>query len=637
MVVIGLFDHQGDNNRTSFADIDAVKCCMVDTPDCVTQADCNINADCVTTNTVMKCSCKTGFYGNGKVCKSVVPPTSTTESPITKKQNATTDIPVNPSTPTTTYINPGVDTSGNGLGFSTSSSISNRRQQNSQSVILITVTVVGILVAVLLGVLVWRVRRAKKARLRVQGSNTAKPDQAEMTPFNDIKIINNDNPAQDQQVTSSHLAVVGEEDDSSRAPNNPHQNDNSKAKVSCRPRSATVLSAEHAYMSEEDLDSKCVAREPFYFVLDKNACQKTYSIHRSLALPEPMYGVLEPETQTSPEEPGAQFWKPADTEEELYQQLSREIKRDQIELGTERLGSGAFGHVLLGVWQKSPGIPIQVAVKMLRDSSHRENKIKFLQEAAIMRQFTHKNVVYMYGIAANSEPVMIVLEYMSLGNLKNYLRRLDNKYGENILLQEDTKSQFLRMARDIAAGMQYLHSLAFVHRDLAARNILLDSDMTCKIGDFGMSRDLVEGDYYTSRGGRIPVKWTAPEAINYGKYSSSSDVWSYGIVLYEIWSLGHKPYENLDNNEVIEAVSRGYRLPPSLHCPSMLYRLMVDCWHPESQYRPRSYQIYHCLCFSHQSVFLDDSLCIKQRSQSEGPSVDTPTYMDLKYVYAVTE
>ncbi|XP_031556126.1 uncharacterized protein LOC116292923, partial [Actinia tenebrosa] len=228
MVVIGLFDHQGDNNRTSFADIDAVKCCMVDTPDCVTQADCNINADCVTTNTVMKCSCKTGFYGNGKVCKSVVPPTSTTESPITKKQNATTDIPVNPSTPTTTYINPGVDTSGNGLGFSTSSSISNRRQQNSQSVILITVTVVGILVAVLLGVLVWRVRRAKKARLRVQGSNTAKPDQAEMTPFNDIKIINNDNPAQDQQVTSSHLAVVGEEDDSSRAPNNPHQNDNSK-------------------------------------------------------------------------------------------------------------------------------------------------------------------------------------------------------------------------------------------------------------------------------------------------------------------------------------------------------------------------------------------------------------------------
>lgn len=196
MAVIGLFDHQGDNNKTSFADIDAVKCCIVDTPDCVTQADCNINAECISINNVKKCLCRAGFYGNGKFCQVVVPPIPTTESPNTKKQNTSTHGNVTPSTLPTKSINPGVRPTRS--GFSTSSLLSSQRQEDDKSLTLvICVTVGGILVAVVLVALVWRVRRAKKARLRVEGSNTPK-DQAEMTPFNDIKIIN-DNPVQDQQ------------------------------------------------------------------------------------------------------------------------------------------------------------------------------------------------------------------------------------------------------------------------------------------------------------------------------------------------------------------------------------------------------------------------------------------------------
>uniref|UniRef100_A0A1X7UUU1 Protein kinase domain-containing protein n=1 Tax=Amphimedon queenslandica TaxID=400682 RepID=A0A1X7UUU1_AMPQE len=136
--------------------------------------------------------------------------------------------------------------------------------------------------------------------------------------------------------------------------------------------------------------------------------------------------------------------------------------------------------------------------------------------------------------------------------------------------------------------MEYLSRKKFVHRDLAARNILVSDEGTgiCKIADFGMSRDLKDESYYISQSKKIPIKWTAPEALHYKKYSSASDVWSYGTVMYEIWSIGHKPFESSTNQECIRLVDSGYRLPPPPGCPKPMYKLMMQCWNPDTHNRP---------------------------------------------------
>uniref|UniRef100_A0A1X7U906 Protein kinase domain-containing protein n=1 Tax=Amphimedon queenslandica TaxID=400682 RepID=A0A1X7U906_AMPQE len=134
--------------------------------------------------------------------------------------------------------------------------------------------------------------------------------------------------------------------------------------------------------------------------------------------------------------------------------------------------------------------------------------------------------------------------------------------------------------------MEYLSKKGFVHRDLAARNILIADHGTCKIADFGMSRDLHDENYYISNSKMIPIKWTAPEALHFKRYSSASDVWSYGAVMYEIWSLGHKPFENYTNQECLRRVDSGFRLPPPPGCPRSIYEMMIQCWHPDTGSRP---------------------------------------------------
>jgi len=209
------------------------------------------------------------------------------------------------------------------------------------------------------------------------------------------------------------------------------------------------------------------------------------------------------------------------------------------------------------------------------------------------------------------------------------------------VVDRNMQKTFLRMAREIAAGMTYLSGMQFVHRDLAARNILLDDNMVCKIGDFGLSRDLIGCNHYISQGGHIPVKWTSPEALSFRRYSSASDVWSFGVLLYEIWSVGKKPYENWSNDEVIENVcNKGYRLPPPSDCPRVIYHLMIDCWHPEESSRPKFSQIKYCLAQRDERL-LGRQHDVRQRSATLNEisceTIKEERYGELQYSYCKTD
>lgn len=160
-----------------------------------------------------------------------------------------------------------------------------------------------------------------------------------------------------------------------------------------------------------------------------------------------------------------------------------------------------------------------------------------------------------------------------------------------------TVIQLVGILRGIASGMKYLSDMSYVHRDLAARNILVNSNLVCKVSDFGMSRVLEDEPEaaYTTRGGKIPIRWTAPEAITYRKFTSASDVWSYGIVMWEVMSYGERPYWDMSNQDVIKAIEEGYRLPPPMECPLALHQLMLECWMRERADRPKFSQIVNML------------------------------------------
>lgn len=251
-----------------------------------------------------------------------------------------------------------------------------------------------------------------------------------------------------------------------------------------------------------------------------------------------------------------------------------EIPKNMIKL-KKKLGHGNFGDVHEGLWNNS----IKVAIKTLKQGNL--DKGEFLKEAEIMKKLIHPKLVQLYGVCSKDDPFYIVTELMSNGDLLNYLRK--GKGGKL-----DVPS-LIDMCAQVAAGMAFLESKKFVHRDLAARNVLVGDNNICKVADFGFTR-LTQDDLYvaTLKSVKLPVKWTAPEALKLKEFTTKSDVWAFGILMFEVIEKGPSPYPGMDNASVYPEISRGYRMPQKImpHCPDKLYQLMLQCWDGNAKDRP---------------------------------------------------
>ncbi|XP_032804141.2 tyrosine-protein kinase receptor-like isoform X1 [Petromyzon marinus] len=264
----------------------------------------------------------------------------------------------------------------------------------------------------------------------------------------------------------------------------------------------------------------------------------------------------------------------------------KEVPRRNINL-LRALGHGAFGEVYEGRVTGIEPSPLKVAVKTLPEICSEQDELDFLMEALIISKFNHHNIVRCVGVSLQTLPRFILLELMAGGDMKTYLREERPRAGRSSSL---VMLDLLTMAKDIACGSQYLEDNHFIHRDIAARNCLLTSkgsDRIAKIGDFGMARDIYRASYYR-KGGRamLPVKWMPPEAFLEGIFTSKTDTWSFGVLLWEIFSLGYMPYPSKSNQEVMEFVTSGGRMDPPKNCPVPVYRIMTQCWQHRPEDRP---------------------------------------------------
>ncbi|XP_037228342.1 BDNF/NT-3 growth factors receptor-like isoform X2 [Falco rusticolus] len=275
------------------------------------------------------------------------------------------------------------------------------------------------------------------------------------------------------------------------------------------------------------------------------------------------------------------------------------FKRHNIVLKRE-LGEGAFGKVFLAeCYNLCPEQDkILVAVKTLKDASDNARK-DFHREAELLTNLQHEHIVKFYGVCVEGDPLIMVFEYMKNGDLNKFLRA----HGPDAVLMAEgnhpaelTQSQMLRIAQQIAAGMVYLASQHFVHRDLATRNCLVGENLLVKIGDFGMSRDVYSTDYYRVGGHTmLPIRWMPPESIMYRKFTTESDVWSLGVILWEIFTYGKQPWYQLSNNEVIECITQGRVLQRPRTCPKEVYELMLGCWQRDPHMRLNIKEIHSLL------------------------------------------
>lgn len=269
-----------------------------------------------------------------------------------------------------------------------------------------------------------------------------------------------------------------------------------------------------------------------------------------------------------------------------------EIDRSEI-LINQQIGIGQWGVVNEAVWKKHN---IRVAVKTLKEEMmHLEEE--FLEEAELMKSMRHPNLVQLLGVCTRKAPIYIITEFMTEGNLLDYLRNCDHDQINGFVL--------MYMATQICSAMSYLESRNYIHRDLAARNCLVSDNHLVKVADFGLTRHVEPDDIYTAHfGAKFPIKWTAPEGLAYNKFSSKSDVWSFGILLWEIATYGMTPYPGVELSEVFHTLNSGHRMKRPTGCPEPIYHLMQQCWAWKPDDRPAFWELHEQL----QSLLLNPNI-----------------------------
>ncbi|XP_024909496.1 protein tyrosine kinase 2 beta, b isoform X2 [Cynoglossus semilaevis] len=263
------------------------------------------------------------------------------------------------------------------------------------------------------------------------------------------------------------------------------------------------------------------------------------------------------------------------------------IDRNKIVLG-RTLGEGFFGEVYDGVYKKSNGERVNVAVKTCKDCSP-DVMEKFMSEAVIMKNLDHPHIVKLIGII-EEDPVWIVMELYQFGELGNYLTENQNKL---------TNTTLVLFSLQICKALVYLEGVNLVHRDIAVRNVLVASQVCVKLGDFGLSRYIEEEEYYKASITRLPIKWMAPESINFRRFTTASDVWMFAVCVWEIMSRGQQPFFWLENRDVINQLEQGIRLPKPENCPPALYSLMTRCWSYDHRERPSFTELVVKICDVH--------------------------------------
>ena len=262
--------------------------------------------------------------------------------------------------------------------------------------------------------------------------------------------------------------------------------------------------------------------------------------------------------------------KTASTSEEANETL--EIDRSSIWFD-KKLGEGKFGEVWQTAWN---GPTNKVAVKKLNRGTISANE--FFEEASLTKQLMHPKLVQLYGVCTKEEPIYIITELLEHGSLLIYLRG----HGAHLL----KLPQLLDIGAQVASGMAYLEEKGYVHRELSARNVLVSENLNCKVKSISMARILSEDVYEAHTEEKFPVKWTAPEALLHQHFTIKSDVWSFGILLYELITYGCSPYPGMNNTQVVEALQTGYRMPCPEGCPEQLYKIMSECWRDDEPSRP---------------------------------------------------
>uniref|UniRef100_A0A4X1SNM4 Fibroblast growth factor receptor n=3 Tax=Sus scrofa TaxID=9823 RepID=A0A4X1SNM4_PIG len=319
------------------------------------------------------------------------------------------------------------------------------------------------------------------------------------------------------------------------------------------------------------------------------------------------------------------------SEYELPEDPKWEFPRDKLTLG-KPLGEGCFGQVVMaeavGIDKEKPKEAVTVAVKMLKDDATEKDLSDLVSEMEMMKMIgKHKNIINLLGACTQDGPLYVIVEYASKGNLREYLRArrppgMEYSYDVNRVPEEQmTFKDLVSCTYQLARGMEYLASQKCIHRDLAARNVLVTENNVMKIADFGLARDINNIDYYKkTTNGRLPVKWMAPEALFDRVYTHQSDVWSFGVLMWEIFTLGGSPYPGIPVEELFKLLKEGHRMDKPANCTNELYMMMRDCWHAVPSQRPTFKQLVEdldrILTLTTNEDYLDLSQPLEQYSPS---------------------